>query len=262
MARAIRREDPLTDDPAITRECARHIAPGARLSPVEQLDIYRQQFFLRHVDSLLEDFPGVNYFVGAEAFDRLAKAYLTKHPPTSCTLREVGQLLPAFLRSQADLALCGLAADMAELEWAFVEVFDAQAPPPFDPSMLAGVPADALHRAVLRLNPTLRCLALTYPVHRVREAILAGETPEAPPRENQPVNVVLFRDDLQLRYDEIEDDLLALLVELGRGTRLGEACELVASRFYGQDPAAFGERLQAALARFTRMRWLAAIELD
>ena len=49
---------------------AQKMATGnARMTPCEQLDVYREQFFLRHVGSLREDFPTVEHLLGAESFD-------------------------------------------------------------------------------------------------------------------------------------------------------------------------------------------------
>ena len=55
LADVMRRAGALTSDPyggAIAAEIA---AGNERLSPVEQVDIYREQFFLRHVDALRDD---------------------------------------------------------------------------------------------------------------------------------------------------------------------------------------------------------------
>lgn len=264
MAAALQQPTSFVDDEAISAAASQHITGSAQLSPVEQLDIYREQFFLRHVDALAEDYPGVRFFVGEERFHALALAYLAHHPPTSFTLRDLGDSFPRFLRETrrdetVDVATYEHACDMADVEWAFVEVFDAADAAPLAPAVLAQVPPEEWPGAKLVLLPSLRLLALACPVHRMREALLEGETPEIPAAE--PVRLALFREELQLRYAEIDEDLFALAGELLSGTPLGPACDAVAARFSPDDPAAFAPRLQATFARLTQFGWLVAVEV-
>src|SRR5215831_16934936 len=95
-------------------EKAPAVATGnARLSPVEQLDIYREQFWLRHVGVMEEDFVSIVTLLGHDGFHDLARAYLTACPPRTFTLRDVGDRLADFVATdpayQDDLLLADLA---------------------------------------------------------------------------------------------------------------------------------------------------------
>jgi hypothetical protein len=253
MAAAIQRPKSLVGDADMARACASHIRAGARLSPVEQLEIYREQFFFRHIDALAEDFPGARYLLGADRFNEVAVAYLGAHPPESFTLRDLGNRFSDFLRRTGALSI---ACDMAELEWAFVEVFDAKGAPRMDPARLAEVPADRWSDAILRLHPTLRRVSLLTPVHRIREAIVDGEAPEVPAPERS--FVVLFRDELQLRYDEIEEAAFTLLSLLAEGVPLGAACDRTVSAHPG-DEDALSQKLQGWFQRWMSLGWIADV---
>jgi hypothetical protein len=63
---------------------------ACRTTPVERLEIYREQFWLRHRSSLVEDFPGVSGILGRRAWAALIEGYLEAHPPHSYTLRDLG----------------------------------------------------------------------------------------------------------------------------------------------------------------------------
>ena len=69
LGESFRRERPLAGDAALERRCAEHVTGNERLTPAEQVDIYRRQYWLRHVDSLVEDYPGLSSLIGEEAFD-------------------------------------------------------------------------------------------------------------------------------------------------------------------------------------------------
>ncbi len=103
------------------------IAPNSRLTAFERLEIYNRQYWYRILGALAEDFPALRALIGAERFDALSIAYLTEHPSRSFTLRNLGSKLPEWLIVHPDYAgrRHRLAVDLARMEWAFVEAFDA-----------------------------------------------------------------------------------------------------------------------------------------
>ena len=105
----------------------RLVAGNNRLSPIDQAEIYREQYWLRHRDALRDDFPGLHYILGEDVFDQLASDYFQAMPSTSFSLRDVGIQLAEFTEGYLKLPVeqRAVAHDMARLEWAFVEVFDA-----------------------------------------------------------------------------------------------------------------------------------------
>lgn len=138
------------------------IRPNDRLTSFERLEIYNRQYWFRLFTSFEEDFPGLEAILGRAKFDRLMRAYLTDCPSESFTLRNLGARLeqwlnahPEHLDPHAELAL-----DMARLEWAHIEAFDAEQRPLLEPSQLASIGENS----VLRLQPYLRLLPLKYPV--------------------------------------------------------------------------------------------------
>ena len=60
-----------------------HFTGNERLAPIEQLDIYREQFWLRHIGCLAEDFPTLVAFIGQAKFDDIVADYLATHPPNT-----------------------------------------------------------------------------------------------------------------------------------------------------------------------------------
>jgi len=114
-----------------SREYARHAArlikPGQRMGSVARLQIYRRSYWARLIDSLGDDFPGLISILGLRAFRRLARAYLADCPSRSFTLRDLGIDLVAWLRMHREQAGTqpDLTIDMAQLEWAHINAYDA-----------------------------------------------------------------------------------------------------------------------------------------
>jgi hypothetical protein len=96
MARLIQLPLSLSDEHAAA---VIDFAPNGRQDAIQRVDIYREQFWLRHLESLHEDFPGTSALLTSTWVD-LCTRYLAAHPPRTPSLRELG-----FCRIQtADLS--------------------------------------------------------------------------------------------------------------------------------------------------------------
>lgn len=227
LCEALQRPTTLADDPAMVA-LAKSVARGNdRMSPVAQVDVYREQFFLRHVDALWEDYPALGDLLGWDELESLLKGYLATHPPDSFTLRDLGARLPAYVATRTDYTHHALMADMARHEWAFVDAFDAADMPPLDVTKLQ-VAGDALDGAVLVLDPSLVLQSYAYPVHELRPKLLHDEPYELP--EPRACHVVVYRGlDRDLAYREVPATALATLAALRSGKSLAEALDGVAA---------------------------------
>jgi hypothetical protein len=237
----------------------RLLRPSHRgLAPHERLEIYREQYWLRHLSNLDEDFPTLTWVLGGrDAFHTLATAYLQAHPPRSWDLQRLGADLPPFLATRAPVE--PLALDAARLDWAFMEAFDAPDSPPFDPRVLASTPEDAWPGARIDLHASLRTLASGHPVHDLRFAVLTGAVPVRP----APVAtcIAVHRDAAHaLRSVAVEPGALALLDALRAGTPLGDACE-AAAHACGEDSLDVGAKLGGWFQQWTASGWIRGVRV-
>lgn len=138
------------------------VKPNSRLSSWGRLEIYNRSYWSRVLDALGEDFPGVRAVVGAQRFERLRRAYLHDCPSESFTMRNLGRHLAAWM--ERNPALVGpryeLALDMARLEWAEIESFDAAEYEPLSPSEIAALEA----ASTLQLQPHLQTMKASHEV--------------------------------------------------------------------------------------------------
>jgi hypothetical protein len=235
MARLFRERRSLLSDDAARQFAERAIAGNSRVSPIEQLEIYRRQFWLRHTDSLVEDFPGVGRILGQAQWERLVEEYLEAHPPASPSLRELGEHLANFVESLSWLETPALTADMARLEWALIEAFDGPAHAPLNPDRLAQIPEHAWGSARFVPHPTLTLISVRYPVLELLRDAVAAEKSGVPAREplagvhERPSFLAVYRKDLVVRREELTRLDHALLTRLSRGEPLEAACEAAAA---------------------------------
>jgi hypothetical protein len=234
------------------------MAPSARgMRPLERLEIYREQFWLRHLSNLQEDYPTFRWVVGDATFEELVAAYLRAFPPRTWDLERLGEDLPSFAEGTANLPPLAVAA--ARLDWAFMESFAAPDAAPFDDAVLASAPEDAWPGARIAFHPSLRPLALSHPVHRLRQTIQRGEPPERPAPET--THVVVWRDrDLHLKAVAIDAPAFELLTNLRAGVPLGLACERVANA--GPEPsdvASLGQSISQWFQQWTASSWVSSV---
>jgi hypothetical protein len=236
----LRRSTPLME--ATTDEeqarVASLISGNGRLTPLAQLEIYREQFWLRHRDSLADDFPALTYLLGREAFFDLARAYLAAHPPSSYTLRDLPLALPAFAATYMGFApeVAAAARELTRFEVGFITTFDAPAVSPVSPEKVAAVPSEAWPGARLQLHPGLALFALEHPLHTFRSAVRRDETPLRE-LESRRVHVALWRgEDLRVHQAELAPAEHALLAALGEGLPLETACVRATAEEDGEEP--------------------------
>jgi hypothetical protein len=229
------------DGRPMTKVAAAFIKPNDRLTSFERLEIYNRQYWFRIKDCFYEDYPGLRAILGERRFERMACAYLNRHPSQSFTLRNLGRHLVEFLEAEPRwiAPFSGPALDMARLEWAHIEAFDneARAPLAVD-SLLDADPAQIR----LQLQPHLSLLQLGYELDEFliqakqgaglrAEASNAMELPRAHKhsrlmRHLQPKTLFLavHRHDDTVYYKRLQLGQFRLLSAFQAGATLAEAC--------------------------------------
>jgi hypothetical protein len=256
VADAVRSTSVIDARNAIAPAARSLVAPSHRgMSPEQRLEVYRDQYWLRHLKNLEEDYPTLAWVLGGtEAFRELATEYLGAHPPRTWDLQQLGRDLPAFVASHARTSHDALACDAARLDWAFMEAFDAPDAPPLDLGVLASTPEDAWPEARLTFHPSLRSLAARHPVHQLREAVQRGGGTERP--GEAATFVVVCRDPrCFLRSAAIEPLAFRLLEALRAGSPLGRACDAVA-RTTERDPLDVAGEIGGWFQQWTASGWI------
>jgi hypothetical protein len=231
MAALLRRRRALPRDAAIVEQARQHVRGNDRMSPVEQLEIYREQFWLRHTASLLEDFPGLAGILGQEEWERLVEGYLEEAALSSFSLRDLGDGLAAYVERSESVPHRDLCTDMARLEWAYIEIFDATDTAPLDGAKLGSIPEDAWPEARIVFSPAIELLQVRYAVADLRRKLREATDEPVPIPEPQRQNLVLYRGaDKNLFHTAVSDLAFRLIEALRSGTPLGRASELAAER--------------------------------
>ena len=196
-----------------------------RLSAVDRLEIYANMYFFRILDSLKEDFPRVLQLVGEDHFHNLITSYLIEYPSTHWSLRYAGKNFATFLKSQPQLTQWPQLVDLAKLEWALLEAFDAPETEVLTRDGLMALGEEKIQSAILKSGSHVFVLKSRWP-------LLTNDS------ESQSTGVakkptfyhyVIWRRDLNVVYRECQDpEEYKLLKATQQGVTLHEACEIIA----------------------------------
>ena len=201
------------------------IASDAALGAVSRLEVYANAYFSRLAGVLADDFGALAAALGEAAMNDVLTAYLLHCPPRRPSIRPAGDRLAEFLTAHPAALPCRnrwpWCADLARLEQALADAFDAADAPPLAREALAALPPAEWPALRLRLAPCVRVLRLAWPVLPLREAYERDAPLPAPPSEPARNTLLVWRREEQVRWRSIE----ALEAELLEMTQAGECFE-------------------------------------
>jgi hypothetical protein len=199
------------------RRIEREVRASASLTACERLEVVAAMVRARLADCLADDYPGLRHAVGERAFEELARAYLARHPSTHYSLNALGRRMPEFLREARPRE--PFLAQLAGLERAVQEVFDAPQEPPLSADAVLAVPPARWSRLRLRTIAALELVASDYPVRAYLQAVHEGRRPARPRRARSWT--LVHRRELVVWRSDLDADRWELLAAL----RAGETVE-------------------------------------
>lgn len=198
------------------------VLPSPRLTPAERVEIYQGMYLLRMAEALASDYPALQHFLGEDRFSDLVRDYVQVYPSRSYTLNRLGDHLPEFLRNAPGFEPRGFLLDLARLELATTQVFDAEETPPLQEAGLSELRTEDWERAVLRPVAALRMLTVRHNVHAYALSTKGDGHDHPPPRRRDGWLAVSRRDYAVYRL-ELTREGYTLLAALVGGEPLGRA---------------------------------------
>jgi len=245
----------------LQRELARAIEEGddgvARrvrgIGGAARIEFYRRGVRAQHRDALAATYPVVRRLVGDEFFAGVARRYARSHPSRSGDVALFGARFGDFLAHDRDALALPYLVDVARLEWACHESFQAAEAPALDAIALAALAPRSQARALLRLHPSVRLVESQHPIAAIREAN-QPDRDGTPARQSGPDRVLVHRHRGEVRVRCTTRGEWALLRALQERRTLDEAVRSMGA----EARRSFGE----ALSRLGREGVLAGFSVD
>ncbi|MEZ5909180.1 MAG: DNA-binding domain-containing protein [Hyphomicrobiaceae bacterium] len=235
-----------------------HIPDSPRETRETLLGVYRSAYALRLVEFLQNDHELLHAYMGDEHFEAMAGGYIEAHPSSHPNARWYARHLPDYLRASDPWSNYPELADLASIEKALGDAFDAA-----DGAVLAieGLtviaPAD-WPRLQLVPHVSARRFRLTTNALAIWEALKnEGEPPDAEPLEIA-AEMIAWRSGELPMIRQLSDEERMMWDEACKGVRFGVLCEMLATY---DDPDGAAARAAGYLAAWIQAGKLSAAKL-
>lgn len=221
-----------------------------------RLAVYRHGYRARLREALAGEFPTLASLAGRR-FPSLLDRYAEACPSEHYNLRWHGAGMAAFLRYALPWRERPAFAEAAELDWAISTCFDAADEPAIGADALAAVAPDDWAGLRLATPRHLQWLALHSNVDAFRGAADGGAPRPHLRRRAQPRRLIVWRQQLSVRYRVLGATEAALLAAAARGETFATLCEIAAGH---APPGQAVARLAALLHGWVEAGLIGALE--
>lgn len=210
------------------------IGPDGNTAP-KRFSVYRNNVVVSLMEAVAESFPAVQAIIGEENFAVLSRSFIYHHPPNSAMMQNYGAEFPAYLTAFKPLAHAPYLADLANLEWQWIEAYHEENADCLAPDALTKIDQDALMQATFEAHPATRIVSSSFDLvtlFSVRE----GNQIDLE-QINTASDILLTRPALQVHFQSVEQDIAIFLQNLLNGSTLGEALQSAMDKSSAFDPA-------------------------
>ena len=179
---------------------------SAKVSAPRRLAIYYDAYRLRLLEALDSNYPVLHAWMGDDEFEQLGLAYLEAHPSTHFSIRYFGHRLSEYLASAETYRDKPYLAEMAALEWAMSEAFDAQDSPVVGLDAMASIPPEAWPEMRMALHASVRRLDLRWNVPAIWKTIKEEQAPGEVAAGEWPEPWLVWRQDLKIFFRSLSVD--------------------------------------------------------
>ena len=136
-----------------------------------RLAIYRDAYRLRLIEALGSNYPVLQAWLGHEEFEKLSLAYLKEYPSQYFSIRYFGDRLAQYLATNEIYRDKPFLSEMAKLEWALSQAFDASDSSVIDIAAVAAVPPSAWPQMRFTFHASVQLLTLQWNVPAIWKAV-------------------------------------------------------------------------------------------
>lgn len=206
------------------------------IGAVRRLQVYHHAYRMRLLEALRDSYGHTLLYLGDDAFNAAALAYVEVHPSQHASLRWYGQDLPAFLGLR--LTDEPEVAELALLDRTLRLAFDGPDAAPLTLDAVARMAPAQWADLPPRLHPTCTQLQLRFNTLALWQAV--DQEHDAPPAAElqQPGDLLVWRRGHQPHFRSLSPMERDALAQLQQGATFGDLCVALATRYPEVDAAA------------------------
>lgn len=202
------------------RQLLPQIAASNNIPAQLRLEVYRNAYYIRLQEAIAHDFPTLLAVAGDAHFGELTSRFIKANPSTHPSLRDFGRVLPQWLREEGESVL----ADVAELEWAVVEAFDAADKESLDADILAQIPPNDWEHLIFDFHPSVSLVTVSCNARECWSAVRNGEDKIPALEPDADEHLVVWRAAKGPSMQVIEAAIHRVFTLLMSGSSFGKCC--------------------------------------
>jgi len=196
------------------------------LSAKGRLDIYAYAYKSRLKEAISTDYDKLFSYLGDEQFDALLERYIEKYPSHVTNLRYYSTNMSSLLREEAPFNQIPVLAELATIEAAFADSFDAEDHSFVTITNLAELAPEAWATLQLDFQKSVQILAMEHNSFEIWKALSDEEAPPEATNSEQVVMWVMWRrSDLVSRYRALAEPEYEALKLAKTGENFSVICE-------------------------------------
>jgi hypothetical protein len=201
------------------------VVGSAKVSAPRRLAIYYDAYRLRLIEALDSNYPVLHARMGDDEFEQLGLAYLEAHPSKHFSIRYFGHRLSEYLASAETYRDLPYLGEMAALEWAMSEAFDAPDSSVAGLDNMASIPPEAWPEMRMTLHASVRRLDLRWNVPAIWKTIKQQQASVEPAAGEWPVPWLVWRQDLRIFFRSLSVDEAWAIDAVRAGENFASICE-------------------------------------
>ena len=191
--------------------------------------VYRYAYSSRLVEAMRNDHELLHLYLGHEKFDEMGHAYVRAYPSEHPNLRWFSKSLPDFLRSNTPYSDHPVLSDLAALEKALNDAFDAAEGAVVELTDMAAFAPEAWSDLIFRAHPSAFRLDVSTNAAAIWLALKNGAPPPEAAALDQPARLLIWRRDVTPMFRELPAEEAMMWDEATNGISFGVLCEMLAT---------------------------------
>ena len=188
----------------------------------KRYNVYRNNVTVSLINALAATFPATQRITGTDFFRAMARFHIRATPPTSPLLFEYGYDFPDFIERYEYAQPMPWLADVARIERAWLDAYNAADAEPLIPQTLASIPPEQLEDIVLTPHPATRIVRSQFPATSIFAAN-RNDGPVGRIEATEPEDALVTRPGLEVTVRQLPSGGAAFLSCLIAGETLGIA---------------------------------------
>ncbi len=205
------------------------IQDNSRTSRETLFDVYRHAYSGRLVETLKNEYPLLNHYVGEARFREVARGYIAAYPSRTQNARWFGTRLPEYLEGLGRDAIAQDVVGLSSIEKAVSDAFDAPDKPVLDVADLGRFAPETWGRLVFAPHPSVTHLHLAGNILEIWRALQADEPTPAFASSPELQRLVVWRRAYAPMVRELNYEECMIWTEASRGASFQSLCEMLAT---------------------------------